>query len=107
MQAQYLAYLVPDPVQGREGAHRLLKNHCDPVAPDRPDPPFRERQKIGLFRPEPDFSATQLRRTGQNAQDRPAGYCLARSAFTDQSQRFTLLHGKRDILTMMHLNMMN
>ncbi len=75
MQGQHLTDLIADPVQWRQGSHRFLKDHRNPVSPNIADLARGQAQQISAVSPgaEIDGSAAQLRRPGQNAQNRTTG----------------------------------
>src|SRR6476646_9398047 len=77
-----------------ERAHRLLENHCNVAAADRPHLPRREVTKILAV--EDDF-AGDIRAAWQQPEESEAGDRLAAAAFADDSNAFAGLKREADV----------
>ena len=92
--AQGFADLPPDPVDGVERRHGVLKDHRDLCPAHRLHLVLREGgQDAALERDLPLHDASAPR---EQAHDRKRGHRLARSGLADDAQRLTGVDGERD-----------
>ena len=83
---QHLAHLLAEGVQRVQRRHRLLEDHCDPVAADATEGPFGGADQ--LLAAEQDAAAGMPRlRVRQELQDRQRRHRLPGSALPDQRHR--------------------
>ncbi|MNF98852.1 hypothetical protein D3C84_817270 [compost metagenome] len=85
--AQHLVDLLFDRVQRIERGHRLLEDHCNPVATDVADGFFLQVQQVlpGIL---DGAGGMAGERVGQQAQDRMRGHRFTGTALADQGQGF-------------------
>lgn len=90
MDPQGLANLIAHRVERRQAGHRLLEDHRDPLAADRPHrlAVGGEARDVGLrfAIPKQDPAAGDGGGRGQNPEDRLGGYRFARAGLPDESK---------------------
>ena len=102
VQPHRLADLVPDRVQGRERGHRLLEDHRDPAAADRPHRGAVgfERRDVDALRiprigPEADLAPGDPRHRRQDPHHRLRDHRLPGSRLPHQRHRLAVRDAKR------------
>ena len=97
MEAQHLAELPADLVQGRQGGHGFLKDHADPGAANAPQALDGQGQQVfaGEHCRAPDEAGRWAR---HQAQDALCGHGLAGTGLAHQAYDFTGPYVETDIV---------
>ena len=91
MQDERLGDLRPDPMQRVQGGHRLLEDHRDPVAAERPHRLLAEAHELAALEADRAADARALR--GEPHQ-RERGHRLAGAQFADDAEALALVEAE-------------
>jgi hypothetical protein len=95
-----LDQLAADAERGVEAPDRVLEDHADVPAPDRPELPGSERGEV--LPPEPDAAAHPADPRGQQAQHRQGDQRLARAALAHHAQDPAAIDGEPHAVQQRH-----
>ena len=95
-----VADLLADPLHGVQGGHRVLEDHADPLAADRPHLALRQPEDVGAV--EEDLPAGDASVGGQQPHQGEHRDGLARAGLADDPERLARLERERQVTDGVH-----